>query len=165
MFPTPKERGVAMDNTSILTPSQEDYLEAIANIIAEKKVARTKEISSRLKVRASSVSGALSVLADLKLIHYRPYEVITLTPKGEEIAAIITSRHALLKDFFINILKANPAEAEGAACGMEHSISADITVRLAALVQCLKSDTETLRTIRRCVTKNRNVLEKETARK
>ena len=42
-----------------LTPSQEDYLEAVYRISEEKKAARAKDIADRLNVRASSVTAAL----------------------------------------------------------------------------------------------------------
>ena len=46
-----------------LTPSQEDYLEAVYRISEEKKAARAKDIADRLNVRASSVTAALRTLA------------------------------------------------------------------------------------------------------
>ena len=50
-----------------LTPSQEDYLEAVYRISEEKKAARAKDIADRLNVRASSVTAALRTLAALEL--------------------------------------------------------------------------------------------------
>ncbi|MCI5132482.1 MAG: metal-dependent transcriptional regulator, partial [Candidatus Electrothrix sp. EH2] len=45
-----------------LTASQEDYLEAIYNIVDDKMAARAKDIAEYLAVRASSVTGALRTL-------------------------------------------------------------------------------------------------------
>ena len=75
-----------------LSASLEDYLEAIYHIVAEKQAARTKDISQRLKVNNSSVTGALRALAERQLVNYAPYEVITLTASGKKIARDIVRR-------------------------------------------------------------------------
>ena len=51
-----------MSKTISLSASLEDYIEAIAHIVTEKKVARGKEIAKRLKVSRASVTEALPVL-------------------------------------------------------------------------------------------------------
>ena len=67
-------------------------------------------------------------------INYEPYEVITLTSQGYKIAQIISRRHEILSNFFTNILKIGVSEAEEVACGMEHSLTPTVTMRLAAFV-------------------------------
>ena len=47
-----------MKKQETLTASQEDYLEAIFHIAAEKQAARAKDIAKKLNVKASSVTGA-----------------------------------------------------------------------------------------------------------
>ncbi len=112
-----------------LSASLEDYLEAIFHIIAEKGVARAKDIAKRLKVGASSVTGALRSLANRGLINYAPYEVITLTAKGKRIAQDVVRRHEVLRDFFVKVLAVDEVEADKAACQMEHSIPKTILER------------------------------------
>jgi len=56
-----------MQSTKTLSASLEDYLEAIYHIVREKKAARAKDISKRLGVNRSSVTGALHSLAERKL--------------------------------------------------------------------------------------------------
>ena len=51
-------REPGMTRSEALTASMEDYLEAIFYIVAEKGAARAKDISKRLKVNHSSVTGA-----------------------------------------------------------------------------------------------------------
>lgn len=113
----------------MLTASMEDYLEAIFNIIAEKEAVRPKDIARRLKVKNSSVTGALRALADKSLIRYAPYDVITLTPEGKEAAKDVIRRHEVLRDFFINVLSVEYKEADEAACKMEHTIPRGILER------------------------------------
>ena len=48
--------------------------------MAAKGAARVKDISKRLKVSHSSVTGALQVLADRSLVNYAPYDEVL--PEG-----------------------------------------------------------------------------------
>jgi len=111
-----------MAATTMLTASLEDYLETIFHIIAEKRVARPKDIAGQLKVSYASVTGALRALADKGLIHYSPYDVITLTSKGKSAAEDVVRRHEALRNFFVNVLAVREKDADDAACKMEHSI-------------------------------------------
>ncbi len=120
---------VAMDNDQ-LSASLEDYLEAILEIVDKKQAARAKDIADHLKVRASSVTGALKLLAEKGLVNYAPYDIITLTPDGERIAADVLKRHKALYQFLKDILGVEEAEAENGACRLEHAISPEILSRL-----------------------------------
>lgn len=121
-----------------LSASLEDYLEAIYQIAREKSAARAKDISKRLGVNQSSVTGALHSLAERKLVNYTPYDFVTLTPEGETIAARIARRHVLLRDFFAQVLGVETAEAEESACRMEHALSETIFDRLAQFVDFIR---------------------------
>lgn len=118
-----------MHNRKELTASQEDYLEAIYQISLEKHAARAKDISDYLKVRASSVTGALRTLGSFGLINYAPYDLITLTDEGKKIAEEIVRSHEALKSFLIKVLGVGHKEADDAACKMEHSVPKDIIDR------------------------------------
>jgi len=100
-----------LTSRQMISDSLEDYLEAIFHIVGEKQAARAKDIAARLQVKASSVTGALRLLADKGLINYAPYDLITLTPKGKRLAV-------------------DQNEAEEAACKMEHAIPGKIVDRL-----------------------------------
>lgn len=121
-----------------LTPSQEDYLEAVYRISEEKKAARAKDIADRLNVRASSVTAALRTLAALELVHYAPYDLITLTDLGLAAARDIVARHDALCDFFITVLGVDPDEADQAACRMEHTVPKTIVERLVRYADYVK---------------------------
>lgn len=118
-----------------LTASQQDYLVAIFRIVRENHVARAKEIGARLKVRRSSVTGALHVLADRGLIHYAPYDAVTLTDLGWRLAEQYVRRQEILRSFFERVLAVPGAEAAIAACKIEHAVSESLLVRLVEFIE------------------------------
>lgn len=129
-----------MMNKSVhLSASMEDYLEAIFLLVSEKGAAKAKDLSKRLRVKASSVTGALQALAKKDYVNYAPYEVITLTPKGLEEAKKIIRKHEILKDFFINILGIDEKTADTGACNLEHNIPLPIVERLAKFTEFVET--------------------------
>lgn len=127
-----------MQSKDYLSASQEDYLEAIYHIIGEKQAARAKDIAQRLKLKGASVTGALRTLSEKGLINYAPYDIITLTPDGKELARDVVRRHNTLKTFLNKILQIDVAEAEENACRMEHNISSHVLDRLIKFMDFIK---------------------------
>ena len=68
-----------MPDTQKLSPSLEDYLEAIYSILQKENQAKASVIGAIIGVNRPSVTGALKVLGERGLINYAPYEKITLT--------------------------------------------------------------------------------------
>jgi len=128
---------MAPENT--LTANQEDHLEAIYHISAEKMAARAKDISKHLGIRASSVTGVLRTLGSMGLINYAPYDLITLTENGRVAAKEIVRRHVALEQFLVNVLGVGAKEAHEAACKMEHFVPKAIVVRLAQYAEYVKN--------------------------
>jgi DtxR family Mn-dependent transcriptional regulator len=118
-----------------LSASQEDYLEMIFFLSREEGRARPKDIATRMKVRAASVTGALKALAEKGLINYAPYSPVTLTPDGREIAGRIAVKHEALLHFFTQVLGIDAAEAEEFSCTMEHTIPDHILQRLVSFAE------------------------------
>lgn len=123
-----------MEKATRLSASLEDYLEAIFHIVAEKQVARAKDVAGRLGVTRSSVTVALRALAERDLINYVPYEVITLTPEGKRMSEDVAKRHRTLQDFFVKVLSVDSSLADKAACDMEHTLPHEILLRLTEFV-------------------------------
>jgi len=111
-----------MNAKMLLSESLEDYLETILELEKANKVARAKDIAEKLGVHRGSVTGALKVLSEKKLINYEPYSFITLTKVGKRFAAKIKERHTVLKRFLEQVLQVDPITAEATACRMEHAI-------------------------------------------
>ncbi|MBC8471836.1 MAG: metal-dependent transcriptional regulator [Planctomycetes bacterium] len=129
-----------------LSASLEDYLEAIFWIIQSKGAARAKDIAKRLRVKASSVTGALQALGEKNYINYAPYDVITLTSEGLEVAKKVVRHHRVLKDFFTTVLGIDAKIAEEGACKLEHGIPQPIVERLIEFMEfveiCPRGGTE-----------------------
>ncbi|MDO5575462.1 MAG: DtxR family transcriptional regulator [Fibrobacter sp.] len=130
-------------SSSSLTPTLEDYLEAIYQISLFNKVARSMEIADKLNVKRSSVTVALKSLADKGLINYQARSYITLTENGMNAARCVDRKHRILSDLFVTLFKMPLEEADKAACGMEHGMTSEVCKKLSALMGVLRKDTET----------------------
>lgn len=113
-----------------ISAALEDYLEAILNLTAEAKVARSKDIAEILGVSRASVTGALRTLKEKGLANYEPYGYITLTDRGLAAGKEVARKHEILKSFFVDVLGIEPDAAQEAACSAEHKLGSDIIGRL-----------------------------------
>ena len=127
-----------MTDSYVLTPTLENYLEVIFRISAEKGFARVRGISKALSVHKSTVTSALQSLSEKKLVNYTPYEVITLTSKGEKLAKEVAHRHEVLCSFLVAVLCVDRELAEENACRMEHVMDEEILDRLALFARFVK---------------------------
>jgi len=118
-----------------LTSSMENYLETIRNLEKDKGVVRVKNIARELKVKMSSVSGALETLAKEGLISHEKYGYIELTDEGKKLAEAICSRHRTLFKFFTEVLGVDPKTADEDACKMEHTVSPLVLEKLVEFVE------------------------------
>ena len=121
-----------------LTSSQEDYLEAILYLVRQSRVARVRDIAQRLGVGKPSVTSALKALSRRKLVNYDPYQYITLTDLGRELAEEISHRHVVLRRFLMDVLGIDADTADANACRMEHAIDPEVLGRLKALASFLQ---------------------------
>lgn len=125
-----------------LSESLEDYLEAIFHLQKEFKVARVKDIASRLNVKMPSVTNALKVLKAKDLIDYEKNSFITLTEKGETVAKKITHKHAVCEEFFSEMLNTAGGEACDLACAVEHHLSGKTAAKIEALTVLIREWSE-----------------------
>ena len=63
-------------------------------------VKKKQQLADKLNVRPSSVSKMVGRLRELGLVQFEKYGLITLTKKGDEIAAYLLWRHDVLLRFF-----------------------------------------------------------------
>jgi len=106
-----------------LSPSMEDYLEAVVLLKKKNEIARVRDLGRMLNVKNSSVNNAVNILSEKGYVTHEKYSHINLTEKGEKAARNVLRKHNILVQFLSDILKVNPDIAEKDACKMEHVIS------------------------------------------
>ena len=122
-----------------LTPTMEDYLEAIFNLGREKRIVRVRDIAKRLGVRMPTVTNMLKTLSKRKFIDYEKYEYLDLTEKGIDVGKEINRKHRVLRSFLTNILNIDLDKADEEACKMEHAISASTLDRFVEFMGFVQS--------------------------
>lgn len=108
-----------------LTFTMENYLEAIYELSDQRTGARVSDIAERLGVSRPSASYAMTTLSDKGLISNERYGRIFLTSAGRKLAELTSRKHQIIREFFVSMLKVDPAIADADACAIEHVISSD----------------------------------------
>ena len=122
-----------------LTPTMEDYLEAIYNLSQEKRVVRVKDIAKRLGVKMPTVTNMLKTLSERGMIDYEKYEYLELTGRGSDVGSEIDQRHQTLKTFLTDILQIDRDQADEDACKMEHSVSPATLERMVEFMEFVEN--------------------------
>lgn len=104
-----------------ITPSNEDYLEAILHL-EHNGSTRSVDVATELGVTKPAVSVAANDLIAKGLITKEAYSDIVLTKEGRKIANTIIKKHLLIKKFLLAI-GATPENAEIECCKTEHIFS------------------------------------------
>lgn len=101
----------------------QDYLKAIHDAGGADGRVPTRAISSRLKLRAASVTGMLQRLRAGGWIEYGPHRGACLTARGLAEARRVVRRHQLVECFLIRAFDFDLAEVHAEAEVLEHAIS------------------------------------------
>ena len=101
----------------------EDYVEMIADLIAETGEARTVDLAARFGVTSPTVNAIIQRLQREDLVETRPYRSIFLTEAGQALAKEARDRHCIVRDFLVAI-GVPETIAEEDAEGIEHHVSA-----------------------------------------
>jgi DtxR family Mn-dependent transcriptional regulator len=125
-------------NKKNLSPSIEDYLEAVYKLNIRTDRVRVKDIADDLGISPSSVTEVLHKLVDLRLIDHKRYGKVDLTKEGKEIALKIFNRHKLIVKFLTSILGVAEETAQNDSCKIEHSVSDETVTRLIKFIEFLE---------------------------
>jgi DtxR family transcriptional regulator, Mn-dependent transcriptional regulator len=117
---------------SALTPAMQDYLKAIFHLSEGGTTTSTNSLASRLQVAAPSVTNMVKRLAQLELVVHSPYHGIELTPAGRVIALEVIRHHRLLELYLSQVLDVPWDRVHEEAERLEHVISEDLEMRIAA---------------------------------
>lgn len=104
------------------TEVAQDYVEAIADLLASFGEARVTDLAQRLGVTHVTVNRTLTRLSQAGFVNTRPYRAIFLTDKGRQLAEECKLRHETVAAF-LRSLGIPSRIAEMDAEGIEHHVS------------------------------------------
>lgn len=136
-MPKPRKRSIPHRRTrnDHASETAEDYVEAVADTIAEKGECRVKDLAEHFDVSHVTVSRIVGRLCSTGLLRTKPYQPVELTDTGKQLAKDAKQRHEIVYDFLLSI----GVDKETAAVdseGIEHHVSKKT---LAAMKRVLKS--------------------------
>jgi len=134
---------VEMSVLRMLTPSMEDYLEKIYELMKEKGYARVSDIASSLEVQPSSVTKMIQKLDENEYVSYEKYRGIVLTHRGEQLGKTMKQRHRMLEDF-MRMLEVGEETIQKDVEGIEHHVSPSTVDVLQNLVLFFREKKECL---------------------
>lgn len=121
------------------TPTMEDYIEQIYNLIHFKGYARVSDIAEGLDVHPSSVTKMVQKLDKDNFLIYEKYRGLILTEKGHNIGERLVFRHDLLEDF-LEVIGVDEDKIYDDVEGIEHHLSWNAIDRIADLVEYFNED-------------------------
>lgn len=116
------------------TETAEDYVEAIAEVLAENGVCRANDLARRFAVSHVTVHRIVTRLEEERLLTTEPYKPIQLTAKGKRMAKASRERHELVYQFLIAI-GVDPEIAAKDAEGIEHHVSPNTLERFRKMIE------------------------------
>ena len=112
----------------------EDYVEAIAEIVAAQRQCRNADLARRFGVSHVTTLRIVERLVSLGLVQTIPYGPLDLTAKGKRLAVRCAERHQLVLEFLLALDV--PAEiAEVDAEGIEHHVSRETLEKFAQFLR------------------------------
>lgn len=112
-----------MSITTEVSPTIEEYLEAIYKLQERNGSAKTTELAKQLKVALGTITNTIESMEKQNLIVHQPYKGVKLTAKGRKIALDVVRRHRLSERLLVDILRMEWSKAHDAACKLEHAFA------------------------------------------
>ncbi|TQS74527.1 transcriptional regulator MntR [Ornithinibacillus gellani] len=129
------------------TPSMEDYIEQIYNLIETKGYARVSDIAEELMVHPSSVTKMVQKLDKDNFVNYEKYRGFVLTEKGKKVGEKLVFRHELLEQF-LEIIGVKDENIYDDVEGIEHHLSWNSIDRIGDLVRYFQEDEQRVEALR-----------------
>jgi DtxR family Mn-dependent transcriptional regulator len=123
-----------------ISPSLEQYIEAIADLLTREKVCSVSQVAHQVKVSRPAASRAIRELSQQGIVEHKAYGYVDLTHKGQVLAKKMAARHNALYDFLKEVLHFDEERADQEACRLEHQVDEDFVNRLAELTKLFSGD-------------------------
>lgn len=120
------------------TETAEDYVEAVAELIARHGTCRVIDLAERFGVSHVTVIRVVQRLERDGLVATEPYKPIELTAKGRRLAKHCRERHEIVYRFLLAI-GVDPATAAIDSEGIEHHVSPETLERLREITESGRS--------------------------
>lgn len=108
---------------SAISRAMEDYLKTIYQQVNHDGRISTSKLAQAMNCSPASVTNMLHKLSDLKLVEYTPYQGVSMTPPGVQIALEIIRHHRLIELYLSEILGYTWDKVHAEADRLEHVIS------------------------------------------
>ena len=125
-----------------LTHSAAHYLMTIHELLEMQGYARVTDIAKRLNITRGSCSISLKPLKKRGLVIEDQNKFLSLSEEGKRLATIVEKNDELLEKFFRDVLGVDEDQAEVDACKIEHLLSIESSIKLAAFIEVLQSDSK-----------------------
>lgn len=119
----------------MLSPTTEDYLQAIDSLANERQAVIAARLAERLRVTPASVSQTIERMVRQGLLVVAADHRIGLTAAGQEATNSIVRRHRLTERFLADVLQLDWAQAHQEAHRLEHAVSELVEERLSAFME------------------------------
>ncbi len=123
-----------------LTHSAAHYLMTIHELLASQGYARVTDIAKRLNITRGSCSISLKPLKKRGLVVEDANKFLQLSAEGRRLAQVVEKNDELLEAFFSDVLGVSAEQSEVDACKIEHLLSIESSVKLAAFIRVMRSD-------------------------
>ena len=135
------------------TPTMEDYIEQIYQLIDTKGYARVSDMAEELDVHPSSVTKMIQKLDKDNYLIYERYRGFVLTEKGKKIGERLVFRHDLLEQF-LELIGVDEDNIYDDVEGIEHHLSWNSIDRIGDLVDYFRIDPKRIEELRKIQIKN-----------
>jgi DtxR family Mn-dependent transcriptional regulator len=116
------------------TPTTEDYIKNIYTLQPDGGAVTTSALAEALQLADASVTIKMKSMAAHRLVRYRRYRGVELTPGGKRMALKILRRHRLWEMYLVRFLGFSWDEIHHEAERLEHATSEALERRLDALL-------------------------------
>ena len=112
-----------MSSIEVVSPTIEEYLEAIYRLEKKKGSAKTGDLAKELNVALGTITNTIESMEKQNFITHKPYKGVNLTKKGRKIALDVIRRHRLSERLLTDVLHIDWSKTHDAACKLEHAIA------------------------------------------
>jgi DtxR family Mn-dependent transcriptional regulator len=112
-----------------------DYLQAVFAIASEGRPVISARVAEWLGVTPPTVAGMLRRLARDGLVEMNERKELSLTAKGEELAATVLRRHMLAERLLLEVIGLEWHKVHHEAHNFEHAISPEVEKKLIVLLR------------------------------